>query len=65
MYLKKKLSSFISCCRIIPFYTIAAVAQWIRLEFRCERSHVRSQLCMSFRFGRNLALHHTNVLALC
>ena len=43
----------------------AAVAQWLRLELRCERSQVRSPLYMSFRFGRNLALHHTNVLALC
>ena len=43
----------------------AAVAQWLRLELRCDRSQVRSPLYMSFRFGRVLESHHTNELALC
>ena len=42
----------------------AAVAQWLGLELRCERSQVRSNY-MSFRLGRNLALHHAYALALC
>ena len=33
--------------------------QWCRLELRCEWSHVRSPLYMSYRCGRNLASHHT------
>ena len=43
---------------------IAAVAQWLRLEIRCDRSQVRYRLYMRFRFGRNLAHHHANLLAL-
>ena len=46
-------------------FSEAVVAQWLRLELRSERSQVRSPLYMIFRFGRNLAPHHTNVLALC
>ena len=41
----------------------AAVAHWFELQR--ERSQVRSPLFLSFRFGRNLALHQANVLALC
>ena len=33
----------------------AVVAQWLRLELRCDRPQIRSPLYMSFRFGRNLA----------
>ena len=64
VYLIFELQKFIKKIKYNFCSSVVAVAQWLRLELRYERCQVRSPLYI-FWFGRNLALHHINVLALC